>query len=93
MSRKIIKEWATIFRGMGNPNRLRIIKILSETGELSVSELAKELKITLKNTSRNLLILQNLGIVEFQGKIGRVYYSLNTRIERDIGQIINVVLK
>ena len=93
MSRKIIKEWATIFRGMGNPNRLRIIKILSETGELSVSELAKELKITLKNTSRNLLILQNLGIVEFQGKIGRVYYSLNLRIERDISQIINVVLK
>ena len=89
MSRRDSKQWATIFRGLGNPNRLKILRILSRRDKISVSELAAELDITLKNTSRNLGILLNLDLVEFQGKHDRVYYSLNSRLSDDLRKILN----
>lgn len=91
--RRDLKQWATIYRGLGNPNRLKILKILSQTEQMSVSELADELDITLKNTSRNLGILLNLNLVEFKGKHDRVYYSLNPRLAEDIRTILRVSFK
>lgn len=85
-----LKQWATVFRGLGNPNRLRILKILSQTDKMSVSELAKELDITLKNTSRNLSILLNLDLVEYKGKHDRVYYSLNQHLADDLKAILKI---
>lgn len=82
-----------MYRGLGNPNRLRILKLLSKTDRISVSELAEELKITLKNTSRNLGILLNLDLVEFEGRQDRVYYSLHKRIASDVQQILKITLK
>lgn len=87
-----LRQWATIFRGLGNPNRLRILKILTENKQKSVSELAEDLGITIKNASRNLGILSNLDLVEFQGKHDRVYYSLNPYLAEDIRKILRVSL-
>lgn len=87
-----LKQWATIFRALGNPNRLRILKILTDNRQKSVSELAEELDITIKNASRNLGILLNLDLVEFQGKHDRVYYSLNLHLAEDIRKILRVSL-
>ena len=83
-----LRQWATIFRGLGNPNRLKTLQLLSKKQEISVSELADELGITLKNTSRNLGILLNLDLVVFQGKRDRVYYSLNPALARDLRQVL-----
>ncbi len=87
---KSLKRWATVYRGLGNPSRLRILELLRKNKQLSVSELSKELGITLKNTSRNLGILLNLELVEFQGKHDRVYYSLNPNLHKDIKQILKI---
>jgi len=92
MAKKTPNDWAKVFRGLGNPNRIRIIRILSEVEKMSVTDLSEELKITLKNTSRNLSILHNLGLVDFQGKSDHVYYSLNSGIEREIESIIKIIL-
>ena len=59
-----IKDWATIHKGLGNQNRLRILQLLNETEKMSVTDLAEELEISFKNTSRNLSILRNLSLVE-----------------------------
>ncbi|TSA45335.1 ArsR family transcriptional regulator [bacterium] len=88
-----LRQWGTVFRGLGNPNRLKILKLLSQNDKLSVSELADELDITLKNTSRNLGILLNLDLVEFRGKHDRVYYSVNSRLAKEVAQILRLVLK
>ena len=90
MTKRTNNDWSTIFRGLGNPNRLRVLKILSKTKEMSVSSLSEELRISFKNTSRNLSILLNLGLVEFQGKKDRVYYTLSRHLEDDIRQILKV---
>lgn len=92
MGNRSLKQWATIFRGLGNPNRLRILKLLSQTEKMAVSALAEELGISLKNTSRNLSILLQLDLVEFQGKHDRVYYSLNSRLADEISKILKIIL-
>lgn len=89
-NKRNLKQWAIVYRGLGNPNRLRILKILSKTKEMSVSELSEELGITLKNTSRNLNILSNLNLVEFQGRRDRVYYKLNFKMESEIRRILGI---
>lgn len=93
MEKRNLKQWSTIFRGLGNPNRLGILRILSEVDKMSVSELAKEIDITLKNTSRNLSILLNLDLVEFKGKHDRVYYSLNPKLDGRAKLILKISLK
>ncbi len=89
---KNIKKWATLHRGLGNHNRLHILQLLKNRGPLSVSDLAKELSISFKNTSRNLNILTNLSLVVFQGKQGKVYYSLNVGIPSEVRRIIYISL-
>ncbi len=87
-----LKQWATVFRGLGNQNRLQILEMLTKAKSMSVSELSEKLHITLKNTSRNLGILLNLDLVEFQGRNNRVYYNLNPRITEDIARVLKVLL-
>jgi len=83
------KEWTTIFKGLGNQNRLHILQLLAETKKMSVTEIADELEISFKNTSRNLAILRHLGLVEFEGKADRVYYSLSSKFPDDVGKILD----
>ena len=90
--KKSLKQWAIIYKGLGNPNRLKILELLDKKGRMSVSIIAEELGITLKNTSRNLIILANLDLVESEGKQDRVYYSLNPRLPAEIKQIIKITL-
>jgi DNA-binding transcriptional ArsR family regulator len=82
--------WTGVFKGLGNPNRLKILKLLNKNNEMSVGSLAEELEISFKNTSWNLKILRDLGIVEYRGKQDRVFYYLNPRISKDIRTIINL---
>ena len=89
-SKRDIRQWTTLYRGLGNQNRLRILQLLKERKRLSVSELARELNITIKNTSRNLNILSNLDLVRFQGGQGRVYYFLNSRMPVEISKILEI---
>ncbi|MBI2607813.1 MAG: winged helix-turn-helix transcriptional regulator [Candidatus Doudnabacteria bacterium] len=91
MSNKSLRQWATVFRGLGNPNRLKILQILSRTKQMSVSALADELGISLKNTSRNLSILANLDLIEFQGRQDRVYYSINPKLSGAVARIFKIV--
>ena len=88
-----LNQWATVFRGFGNENRLKILKLLRASEKTSVSELSQELKISLKNTSRNLKILADLDLVEFKGRQDRVYYSLSHRLPDSIRRILKIIMK
>lgn len=83
MAKRNLKNWAHLFKGFGNVNRLKILEVLSDRKEASVTELCGLLGISFKNTSRNLSILSNLGLVEYRGKEGRVFYSLSADLDKD----------
>ncbi len=88
IGQKNLKLWAAIYRGLGNQNRLRILQLLHAGSEMSVTELADELGISFKNTSRNLKILHDLGLLEFEGKKDKVYYSLNSYLDHNMRKIL-----
>ena len=84
------KRWTIVFKALGNINRIKIIQMLAKGRVLNVTQIAKELDISLKATSQHLIILQNLAVLEATDKSGHVYYSLNTTLPSDIKNSIKL---
>ena len=87
-----MKRWSTIFKILGNINRLKIIKLLSEKREMCVVDIAKKLEISQKSTSKHLILLSRMDILEYKGQAGHVYYSMNGDMPTDLKNIINLFL-
>ena len=57
-----MKRWVQIFKVFANINRLKIVKLLAGTDKMTVSDIADELDISLKSTSKHLIILDNIDV-------------------------------
>lgn len=71
-----------VFKALGDPTRLRIIRMLASKMEdnLCVIDLAKKIGITQPAASQHIRILKSVGILE-PNRIGfRVYYNINAEI-------------
>lgn len=86
------KDWTKIFKGLGNENRIKIVKFLYPNKVFTVTELKDKLGISFKWTSKNLVDLEKIGILESQGMHGHVGYRLNSPLPRKIEQVINSFL-
>jgi len=73
-------------------NRLKIIALLADRMPLTVTEIADELGISFRATSRHLLLLSSLDILVSQGKDGHVYYGYNSSMPVDIKKIVELFL-
>lgn len=63
------------FRVLSEPIRLRILQALRD-GELSVSDLTREIEISQPNGSKHLRILQDAGMLRRDQRGNSVYYSI-----------------
>ena len=74
---KILKLSET-FKALGDPTRLKLLKLLLKSNKLCVGMLAKKLEISQPAVSQHLKILKNVGILD-SNRIGyHVHYSVNT---------------
>ncbi len=89
---KSMKRWTQIFKALANTNRLKIIKLLSNGSALNVSDIAGEIGISLNATSKHLILLSNLDILDSKGKEGHVFYNLNLKMPADLKKSINLFL-
>jgi len=85
-----MKRWTQIFKALSNINRVKIIKMLSRRERMNVSEIAEELDISHKATSKHLILLHNLDVLTNKGKDNRVEYWLNPNIPTDIKNTIKL---
>lgn len=85
-----MKRWTTIFKALANINRLKIIKMLYSGAVLNVSQIAKELNISLHATSKHLIILQNLDVLDSTGKQGHVFYGFGKELPSDLKKAIKI---
>ncbi|MHB1457880.1 MAG: ArsR/SmtB family transcription factor [Armatimonadota bacterium] len=66
----------SVFKAMGDPTRIQIIKMLSENGEMCVCKITEELAMMQPAVSHHLSALKNAGLVTAKRKGQWSYYSL-----------------
>lgn len=81
-----IDKAVILFKMMGNPIRLKILKQLSEKGELCVGNLEKAAGSSQSSTSQHLAHLRNSGIVMCEKRGKKVCYHI---ADQDILNLIN----
>jgi DNA-binding transcriptional ArsR family regulator len=86
------KRWVNIFKALGNINRLKIIQMLANGQSLNVTDIAGKIKVSIKSTSRHLMILRNLELLDSEGRLGHVFYSLNKNLANDLKKAINLFI-
>ncbi len=90
-----VKRMAEVFKALGDPTRLRIIKILATSPEstVCVADLAKRLGVTQPATSQHIRILKQVDILEPK-KVGfRTYYHLNANALKAYRDDVNILLE
>lgn len=74
-SKATYQKNSDIYKVLANPKRLEILNIL-KGHELSVEELAREVKIRVANLSQHLSVLRLMKLVKIRRDGQRIYYSL-----------------
>lgn len=77
-------------KALGNRRRLKILKILKRK-RISVTELAEEMKLSFRATSRHLLVLYSGGFLEKEQKSLVVFYKYKTSRIKELSQAITAI--
>ena len=88
-----MKEWTKVFKALANENRLKILRLLAKKRELPVKAIGEHIDLGIKATSKHLIILANLNMLQSQGKLGSVWYTLHPAIRPEIQHIIHKFLR
>ncbi len=86
-------DWAEIFKALGNKKRLKIVTILSCGTARNVTQLSQDLKISVKCTSKHLILLRSVGILDHVSRHGYVLYSLSAHLPTDLHTIVRMFVK
>ena len=73
--KQVFRLHARICRTLAHAKRIEILSLLRE-GELSVSELAKQMGVSLPNASQHLSILRDKGVVAARREGVTIYYRV-----------------
>ncbi len=87
-----MKRWTNIFKIFSNINRVKIIKLLTDKRTMMVGDIARELDISFASTSKHLIMLDRLDILNSKGVSGHVFYELNRNMPKDVRRIINIFI-
>ncbi len=74
--KKIFELHASICRTLAHPKRLEILNLLRQR-ELSVSEMAEQVGVSLANVSQHLAVLRDKGVVVTRREGVHIYYQVS----------------
>ncbi|HBV87096.1 MAG TPA: ArsR family transcriptional regulator [Desulfosporosinus sp.] len=84
---------SNVFKALGHPTRIQIIKLLRK-GEQCVCDILPNLKSEQSNTSQHLTVLKNQGIVESRKDGSKVIYSIkNKEVYKMIDLVEAIILR
>ncbi len=77
-----VREMADVFKALGDPTRLRIIRLLvtNPSDTLNVSDLADRLGMTQPAVSQHIKVLKNVGILVPNKQGYHVFYHVNMEV-------------
>lgn len=73
---KDVKEIERVLKALGNKRRLGIIRYLNNKSQASVGDIAEEIKLSVKSTSRHLAVLFVVDLVDREQVHTTVFYRL-----------------
>ena len=75
-----LRELENVYRALVGRKRLEILKLLANGKEYTVGDVAKNIHLSFKSTSKHLILLWQVGFLERRqaGYVG--LYSLNVRL-------------
>ena len=79
---------AGVFQALAHPNRIAIVELLRDEGEVPVSRIYEQLKIEQANASQHLAVLRAKQIVTGRKDGNQVFYSLRDPI---LGRVLNLM--
>ncbi len=89
-----VKRMAKVFKALGEPTRLKIIKILaSEGGYCCVGAMAKRLGISQPAVSQHLKILKDAGILDSKRMGFHVHYFVDAKTLRSYKKQIDELIE
>src|SRR6478609_4166906 len=72
----LYEQFSRIGKALGNPHRLELLELLAQ-GERSVESLAKEIDVSMANTSQHLQVLRGAGLVDTRRDGLFIHYRLS----------------
>ncbi len=88
-----IEYGKTIFKSFSDVSRIRILNILANRKEASISDLVMILNFTQTKTSRHIYYLKNSGLLNSENKDQFIFYSLREEALDIIDQIFEFLDK
>lgn len=85
------KELERILKALANKRRLAILSYLKNNAEATVGEIASEINLSFKATSKHLKILDVVDIVEKDQRSLQMYYQLSSNQAPAAKSIINLL--
>ena len=85
------KRIEKILKPLSSKRRLDILKVLKEEGLLPVWEIAEKIKLSIKATSKHLLELYHVNLVDFEKHGQESHYYITTQKSRLIKYIISLL--
>ena len=83
------KELERIFKALGNRRRLIILNLLKTRKVMPVGEIARELKLSIKATSKHLLLLTAIDIVEKEQVSSQVFCRISSNLPKTVQIILD----
>ncbi len=83
-----MKELERNLKALANRRRLAILKYLKENREASVGDIAAEINLSLKATSKHLGVLAAADIVEKDQRSSQVFYRLASPVKSAARHIV-----
>ena len=87
-----MKEAEKVLKALASRRRLEILKTLRKNDALSVGEIADEIGLSFRSTSRHLNILYHAGVLEQERKANLVEYRLAKPAPEILSRIFPLII-
>lgn len=84
MSKRKDDEMADVFRALGHPVRVQIVRMLNDDGAAYAGDIVNRLPVVASTASQHLKILREAGLISDAADGPHRYYSVEKKAIRDL---------
>lgn len=88
---KVIRDLEKSLKALANKRRLAILRFLKKQREAPVKQVAREIKLSMKSTSKHLIILSAVDIIEKDQRGLNVFYRLVSQLKPEAKRVIDLL--